>query len=303
MTRETKIGLLVGLAFIIVIGILLSDHLTTSNEPPQASLQTAGANVRSGVTVPGAGTAPPVRMVSPGPMSPDQQVPTRQELTPPPAPPIRMADPTTAAPVVVVPAIPETQFVPYPTPAPVVKNTDTSFGADAPDRAEGHNGLRELATRLGEPVTTVGQAFTGKAYVAQPGDTLNKIAARQMGANNKANREAFLNANPGLKNNPNLIVAGKSYVLPSAAPQIVPQSVIATETTKPADLVKVSGQPEYWYTVKPGDTLWRIASNQLGDPKAIASIKELNRDVLKGENKIVANMKLRLPAKPVASIE
>ena len=38
MTRETKIGLLVGLAFIIVIGILLSDHLTSSTEPPMATL-------------------------------------------------------------------------------------------------------------------------------------------------------------------------------------------------------------------------------------------------------------------------
>ena len=36
MTRETKIGLLVGLAFIIVIGILLSDHLTTRGELPAA---------------------------------------------------------------------------------------------------------------------------------------------------------------------------------------------------------------------------------------------------------------------------
>ena len=49
MTRETKIGLLVGLAFIIVIGILLSDHLTSSTEPPQAPLATAGNTVRSTV--------------------------------------------------------------------------------------------------------------------------------------------------------------------------------------------------------------------------------------------------------------
>ena len=34
MTRETKIGLLVGLAFIIVIGILLSDHMTSTTQPP-----------------------------------------------------------------------------------------------------------------------------------------------------------------------------------------------------------------------------------------------------------------------------
>ena len=36
MTRETKIGLLVGLAFIIVIGILLSDQLMRATEAPPA---------------------------------------------------------------------------------------------------------------------------------------------------------------------------------------------------------------------------------------------------------------------------
>ena len=50
---ETKIGLLVGLAFIIVIGILLSDHLTQTNEPQQAQLAQVAGNVRTGVAVPG----------------------------------------------------------------------------------------------------------------------------------------------------------------------------------------------------------------------------------------------------------
>src|SRR5205823_14001238 len=40
MTRETKIGLLVWLAFIIVIGILLSDHFTSTTQPHQAALTT-----------------------------------------------------------------------------------------------------------------------------------------------------------------------------------------------------------------------------------------------------------------------
>ena len=53
MTRETKIGLLVGLAFIIVIGILLSDHLTSATEPPQPPLAQAGNDVRRAGAVPG----------------------------------------------------------------------------------------------------------------------------------------------------------------------------------------------------------------------------------------------------------
>ena len=55
MTRETKIGLLVGLAFIIVIGILLSEHVSSTNEPQTAALGGAGANVRDGVMTPGGG--------------------------------------------------------------------------------------------------------------------------------------------------------------------------------------------------------------------------------------------------------
>ena len=44
MTRETKIGLLVGLAFIIVVGILLSDHLTSATEDQRATLVGLGLN-------------------------------------------------------------------------------------------------------------------------------------------------------------------------------------------------------------------------------------------------------------------
>src|SRR4051812_46948479 len=88
MTRETKIGLLVGLAFIIVIGILLSDHLTSTTEPPQAPLAQAGKDVRSGVTVPG-GTAAPVTQVQvPQGVAPQTPVATREELQPPKQPPV-----------------------------------------------------------------------------------------------------------------------------------------------------------------------------------------------------------------------
>ena len=64
MTRETKIGLLVGLAFIIVIGILLSDHMTSTTEPPKAPLSVAGNNLRESVVTPAApNAAPPVAAV------------------------------------------------------------------------------------------------------------------------------------------------------------------------------------------------------------------------------------------------
>src|SRR5687767_4579640 len=78
MTRETKIGMLVGLAFIIVIGILLSDHMTSTTEPKIADQARAGTDVRGGTTTPAA--AQTVRTEIPPPSIPTAPLPTQQEL-------------------------------------------------------------------------------------------------------------------------------------------------------------------------------------------------------------------------------
>src|SRR4051812_5445221 len=111
MTRETKIGLLVGLAFIIVIGILLSDHLTSTTEPPQAPLVQAGKDVRSGVTVPG-GTAAPITQVQvPQGVAPQSPVATRDELQP-------KQPPVTVVQIGPAPTAPQNQQVPAQQPQP-----------------------------------------------------------------------------------------------------------------------------------------------------------------------------------------
>src|SRR4051794_32819122 len=96
MTRETKIGLLVGLAFIIVVGILLGEHVSSTNEPAPASVAHAGENVREGVTTPGSGEAKPQQQQAPisvagnggsSPVdAPRSPVPTRADLANPPPP-------------------------------------------------------------------------------------------------------------------------------------------------------------------------------------------------------------------------
>ena len=80
MTRETKIGLLVGLAFIIVIGILLSDQLMRSTEPPAAPLASVGDTLRKGTTTPASHNRPAPVAVSSQDASPDNEVPTRDEI-------------------------------------------------------------------------------------------------------------------------------------------------------------------------------------------------------------------------------
>src|SRR3954467_13052992 len=79
MTRETKIGMLAGLAFIIVIGILLSDHMTSTTETPRADQARAGSDVRGGTTTP-APASPTVRTEIPPPSIPTAPMPTQQEI-------------------------------------------------------------------------------------------------------------------------------------------------------------------------------------------------------------------------------
>jgi hypothetical protein len=110
MTRETKIGLLVGLAFVIVIGILISDQITRSTEPPQAALGGAGNGVRQAVGSPGTSGEPaPVAVVTPV-VTPQQPVATQGELTnPAPAVQIvKIGGPQTPAPQPAPQVVPQT---------------------------------------------------------------------------------------------------------------------------------------------------------------------------------------------------
>jgi nucleoid-associated protein YgaU len=68
----------------------------------------------------------------------------------------------------------------------------------------------------------------------------------------------------------------------------------------PATIGRTNGR-EYFYTVQDGDSLWQIANDELGDPSAVAAIKELNASLLKGKDTVIPGMKLRLPSKPTAS--
>src|SRR5665213_2230663 len=65
MTRETKIGLLVGLAFIIVIGILLSDHINTTTDPIRADATGIFGKVEQSVDAPESRQKGPTDVVIP----------------------------------------------------------------------------------------------------------------------------------------------------------------------------------------------------------------------------------------------
>lgn len=288
MTRETKIGLLVGLAFIIVIGILLSDYKTATSEPAPAPLQLTGNNVRSGVGTPTDADVNPVAVVPPD-VTPNQPVPTHDE---------------------VVAQVTRRRL-------PVAVVDDNSVTRVPTALAEAANKIGEPIVPAQSPIVTVGNqtatavtdapaASGSRSYTVQPGDSLSQIAYKTMGTSSRAAQAAIVALNPSLQANPNLIFVGKTYQVPAKGARSTSAKAPVIQTVASARRTvreQPSATPIHIYVVQSGDSLWSIAVNQLGSPSTIPAIKAINKDVLRGSDQVRVNMKLRLPAKPLASAE
>jgi nucleoid-associated protein YgaU len=365
MTRETKIGLLVGLAFIIVIGILLSDHMTSTTQPQQAKLDEAASNARESVSAPTSSNPQPAPVTNVRQISPANPVLTQAELRAP----VQQQQPIVAqhqqptgvtqvqvggpaapqggSPIAIrqdMPITPQTPQQPVRTPEPIV--ADGNSGHVGSNLA--NSSLEEFARGIGEPIVPIGgnnadrggnhqptppakptdaptATAGGQEYVAQAGDSLSRIASRLMGSNSKANRDAIVKANPSLQKNPDVIIEGRKYVIPAAGAARVATAtgneakpatparpanggtasshkpVPVTDLVEPLPGTSPAAGGGDWYVVKEKDTLWQIAAEQLGTGTAWTQIRDMNQDVLKGRETVQANMRLRLPPRPVAS--
>jgi len=352
MTRETKIGLLVGLAFIIVIGILLSDHINAAGDTLQASKTQIYSTVEAGINTPHSQPQGETVMISPQAVIPQNRVKTEPENEPRPnsgssmivvgpgKDPSQVAVPQRQQQVVQGPV--QTQDGSDQTNAqgPVVLSPGNGqvAGNDRQTNTEvaaGNSGMNQLATEAGKHNEEIVSASNGKPVgisnpkpgvdlvarpeakqvVAEENDTVSKFASKYMGANTKANREAIIKANPSVGPDGSKVFAGKTYVIPAAAGvgQAANQNIGQAQQPQQAQPVRLSPQATTpspaptptpnttMYTVKENDTLWKIASEQLGSGARYTEIVELNKDVLKGGAQVRPNMRLRLPAKAVAT--
>jgi LysM repeat protein len=323
MTRETKIGLLVGLSFIIVVGILLSDHIADSNRPPQALLSDVGNNVRTSVAIPQpvmaqSAAAPSIVANVSGPTTP---VPTHEELHQTAAP----AQNAPPADNVVVGIGPGESVKNLTEPTPVVvqaPTNQTTMPLAAIDQPVDNASTPDSSVVTPIKLTDSGSASDKsiKQYKVEKGDTLGKIAKHFYGTSSHAAVAAILAANPQLKGNAARLAIGKTYAIPefdkapaspaAAEPTHTDVALVDTNTmavkptTRPAQALanRHVRSPGGTYTVKSGDTLWKIAVAQLGSSKQLKQIEELNPGALHhGQLKI--GTVLKMPAKTVASID
>jgi hypothetical protein len=208
------------------------------------------------------------------------------------------AQPSSGEPIQpVIPAITEpasavapVELHPSPTsPAPASKSQETSKDVPAPavDRVTRH--------------------------VAQPGDTVASLAADLLGEDNRANRDALIDANVSLQADPDLLLAGKSYIVPapadathdttvekSAQPAVEPAAV-APQVTKAKpnmqDSMPAKRGVELNYIAAIGDTVSNMAGAFLGGDGKIHkdAIINANTSLQADPDHVVVGKAYRIP--------
>lgn len=270
MTRDAKIGLLVGLAFILIVGILLSEHITAATAPQQASLAQAGDRVRRAVSAPVAQTPAlePVN-VDPNPL-PKTAVVTRDVIDSPQLPPTARIElgPAKGGEIKVIRVdtphdalASATEVKPIQAEAPMLAATtetsktvsmvqakaDSAHPLQDAARAGGMEIVdtktiptpAETATPTKRELPPIANGSKVKEYIAQANDSLGRIASRQLGANTPANRAAIIALNPSLQKDNNRILVGVKYLLPADAwSAALGMDATNTELTSPKKTAK-----------------------------------------------------------------
>jgi hypothetical protein len=175
---------------------------------------------------------------------------------------------------------------PIPSPAqPATPSADAGRTAAPQEPAESSSPATPSATT--QPFVAAGTREL--RYNARPGDNVSVLAAALLGSDNADNRNAIIAANPSLQNDPDRVVAGKTYrisIQPGAPMSAAPASpdqasdTASTATTQPdADtLVQAGSDRELRYTAKAGDTVSTLAEALLG------SDSKENRDAIVNSN-------------------
>lgn len=148
-----------------------------------------------------------------------------------------------------------------------------------------------------------------KTYVVSEGDNLAVIAQKFYGpdaGNKKMNVIRIFEANRKLLKSLDEIYVGQKLTIPPLIDKTdsvfsgslfekvksIGRKLTSSETSKTPS-VRRSKQ----YVVREGDSLWRIAVEQLGDGTRYKEIGELNADTLGNEDYLDVGMRLRIPAR------
>jgi len=285
MTSDAKIGLLLGLIFIFIIAFIInglpSFHSQTNNN------QLTERMVRS-------------QNAPPGLAARERKVHRQM---------IRSAGPAEKKPLIEVgrPSGNE-QDLRFKAPLPeVTGGGPVKFGAN--ETGGSSNRVGAGRAEVGKTQRTHSQL--PRRYVVREGDSLADIAKKFYGpqaGNKKDNVQRIFKANQKSLSSPDKIYCGQELIIPALSSAkadragvnglLVHSILEKVKSVGERHLTVDSGQSaeRRVYVVRKGDSLWRIAAEQLGDGQRYKEIAKLNAGKLKNEDELVAGMRLQLPA-------
>jgi nucleoid-associated protein YgaU len=151
-----------------------------------------------------------------------------------------------------------------------------------------------------------------KFYVVVDGDNLAVIAKKFYGdeeGNRMINVTRIFQANRKLLGSLDEIYVGQKVIIPplaaSAPDKSKTENVFSTTILEKAKSIgqrylssdgRKVGQGKQ-YVVREGDSLWKIAAEQLGDGSRYTEIAKLNGDILDDEDTLFIGMRLKMPAR------
>lgn len=141
-----------------------------------------------------------------------------------------------------------------------------------------------------------------KVAEVRKNDTLAAIAKRYYGAdqgNKISNITKIFEANRDILPSLNSLKVGQQLIIPAITPsafKAVEEITVEVESVGTPEPV-VKKEKYEWYEVQEDDSLWKIASSELGNGGRYLEIAELNASILPDKNSLKPGMKLRMPVK------
>ncbi|HOK96685.1 MAG TPA: LysM peptidoglycan-binding domain-containing protein [Anaerohalosphaeraceae bacterium] len=288
MTADAKIGLLLGLFFIVIIAFLVNGlpNFVRQNDskPLDAAITASGSSeliIDNSLTEAIHRLRPQIELRQTEPSNEVLVIDSSAQPIP------QQSLETVSQPQMKV----QTEVAAAVTPVP------------APKQESGIQAVQP-ASRSVQPVS---QKF--KTHIVQSGEHLSSIAQKYYGKEDGNRRlviQKLYETNAKTLKSPDHIQAGDKLVIPPldellGAPQPSVSQPSETLLSKFSSLLERAGKEDTKkvseYVVRQGDSLWSISEKTLGDGKRYNEIIQLNKDRIKNADDVAAGMTLKIPAR------
>lgn len=306
MTRENKLALIIGFGLVLVVGILVSDHLSAASRQESADLSPTGSSTGNDRLRDTALLTPSFPGVGDSRRASNDGLPlatngARAGSNPGQRDPIAPRGGEVVRPRGEL----SQQFRPPAHEDTGVRIDDiVGTGAAIPDEIV--NPAQETLIR--EDVEEVQQRLRKAAerqiafswYTIKQGETLAKIAREKLG--DEKLWRALHEINKDRIPNPNVVPSGVTIRLPNKEDLLgatgggTPNAPQAGEQTGAAGAAG-SAVRYTTYTVLPGESLSKVASKVLGTGNKWRELYELNKDVIRNPDNVPAGTVLKVPAR------